>query len=257
MFKNIFKTKKAYEPLDYEQRKYFENNILFLNGAFPEPPMDTRKVFTPSDKDFPIKWDDSEETAIRALKIVSENMQINFDDIELDFYTEGMTEFSANGGEPPIFLVNDEEQEYTAGLYFDKKENGKYEISINKTCLSNPESLIGTIAHELSHIKLLGEDKIVENDEYLTDLATVFFGFGIFSANSSFHFFKQSDRWGYNSTGYLKFDEWAYCLALFAFLRYEDNPEWSKHLNLTIKKEFDRCMKYMLENEQDIFNFKD
>lgn len=255
MLKKLFKSNKVYEPLDYELRKYFENNILWLNEVFPEPALDKRKVFTLSENDFPIEWNGSEKNALDTLKIVSENMQINFDEIEIDFYTEGMTELNMGG--PPIFLENDEEQEFSAGLYHDKNEKGKYEISINSVCLKNPEALIGTIAHELSHVKLLGEEKIEENDEYLTDLATVFWGFGIFTANASFQFFQENDRWGYNSIGYLKFDEWAYCLALFAFLRYEDKPYWSDLLNPTIKKEFYKCLKYMQENEQDIFKFEE
>ncbi len=254
MFK-YFKSKKSYQPLDHELRKYFEYNILFLEELFPSPSLDKRKIFTPTEVDFPIKWNGLKENAIDVLKIVSENMQINFDDIEIDFYTEGITEL--NTGTSPIFLEDDKEHNFSAGLYWDKNENEVYEIAINEACLKNPETLISTIAHELSHIKLLGEQKLEENDEYLTDLASVFFGFGVFSANASFQFSQENDRWGYSSTGYLKANEWAYSLALLTFLREEDNPNWSNYLNPTIKNEFQRCLKYMVENETEIFKFDD
>lgn len=181
-------------------------------------------------------------------------MQINPDEIELDFYSEGITEL--NTGTFPIFLENDTEEDLTAGLYFDKNANGKYEVAINEINLDNPEALIATLAHELCHIKLLGEKKMAENDEYMTDLATVFFGFGVFTSNASFQFSQEYDRWKYSSAGYLKYDEWAYSLALFAFLRYEENPTWSESLNPTIKKEFQKCLEYMLNNEEEIFNFE-
>ena len=251
MLKKLFKPKKIYEPLDYERRKYFENNILCLVDDFSETQIENRKVFLPTENDFPIKWNQSEENAIEVLKIVSKNIQLDFDEIEIDYYIEGVTEM--NTGSSPIFLENDENESLTSSFYFGRNEQGKYEIGINKKYLGFPETLTATIAHELSHVKLLGENKIQENDEYLTDLATVFFGFGIFGANASFQFYQENDRWGYSSGGYLKFDEWAYCLALFAFLREEDEPEWSNYLNPTIKKEFNRCLKYMLENEDEIF----
>lgn len=255
MFSKLFKSKKTYEPLDYSLRKYFENNILCLIDFFPEPTLDNRKVFLPSEDDIPINWNKSKTNVTEAMKIVSEAMQINPDEIEMDFYTEGMTEL--NTGTTPIFLENAAEEERTAGLYFDKNENGKYEISINEINLGNPEALIATLAHELCHIKLLGEKKMEENDEYMTDLATVFFGFGVFTSNASFQFSQEYDRWAYSTAGYLNHNEWAYSLALFAFLRYEENPAWSEFLNPTIKKEFHRCLQYMLENEEEIFKFKE
>lgn len=255
MFSNLFKSKKAYEPLDYELRKYFENNILCLIDFFPESPLENRKVFLPTQDDIPINWNKSKEDAIEALKIVSEAMRIDPDEIELDFYSEGMTELST--GTFPLFLENDTEEDLTAGLYFDKNTDGKYVVAINETNFGNPDALIATLAHELCHIKLLGEKKMEENDEHMTDLATVFFGFGVFSSNASFQFSQEYDRWGYRSTGYLNYDEWAYSLALFAFLRYEENPAWSEFLNPTIKKEFHRCLQYMVNNEEEIFKFKE
>lgn len=255
MFKKIFQTKKTSEPLNYDLRKYFEYHILWLQETFPEPEIGERKIFIPTESDFPIKWNGSKKSVFEVVKIVAENMQINPNEIEVDFYDEGLTEIG--GGTSTIFLENDTESNLTAGLYHGKNENGKYEVSVNVAYLNNPESIIATVAHELCHIKLLGENKIEENDEYLTDLATVFWGFGIFTANTSFQFYQQNDRWGHNSSGYLKQEDWGYSLALFAFLRYEDEPEWSKYLNSTVKKDFEKSLAYMIENESEIFKFEE
>ncbi|MCL2247002.1 MAG: hypothetical protein FWC10_07820 [Lentimicrobiaceae bacterium] len=252
MFKNLFK-KKNYEPLDYEWRKYLEQNICFLDGLFPEPTLDKRKVFLPTKTDFPIQWNSSKENVYEVVKIVAENMQINPNEIEINFYEEGLVEINMGGS--TLFLENDTKEARTAGLYHGKNKTGKYEISINTNILNNPVQLIATVAHELSHVKLLGEKK-ADDDEYLTDLATVFFGFGIFTANASFQFSQEKDRWVYNASGYLKHDEWGYALALFAFMRYEDNPEWITFLNPTIKKEFEKSIRYMIENESEIFKFE-
>jgi len=254
MLKNFFRAKKIYEPLDYEKRKYFENNMLWLLDTFPVPTLDQRKVFLPIEQDFPFQWTSSKDDVLELLKIIAENMQIQSNDVEVDFYREGLVEL--NSGMSPIFLENDPDTPGTAGLYHGKNKRGKYEVSINSNYLDNPISIVATIAHELCHIKLLGENKVAENDEHLTDLATVFFGFGIFTANASLQFRQQIDRWSYGG-GYLKYDEWAYALALFAFLRYEDKPEWSKYLTPSIKQELKKNLAYMVGNEEEIFKFVD
>ncbi|MBY0426096.1 MAG: hypothetical protein K2Q22_10700, partial [Cytophagales bacterium] len=85
---------------------------------------------------------------------------------------------------------------------------------------------------------------------YLTDLTTIFFGFGIFGANTAFQFYQGNDRWGYSKLGYLTQEEWAYGLALWAYLRNEPKPEWIKFLNVTVKKEFEKCLIYIIENKE-------
>lgn len=55
----------------------------------------------------------------------------------------------------------------------------------------------------------------------------------------------------------MNYDEWAYSLALFASLRYEENPAWSQFLNPTIKKEFEKSLQYILDNEEEIFKFEE
>jgi hypothetical protein len=250
----IFKSKK-YEPLDYKHRKYFEYNFLWLCDMFPEVDLLERKIFVPNYNDFPIQWNGSENNAFDAAKIICGNMQIPFEDIELYFYQEGVEEL--NAGFTPIIMQNAENKLSAAGRYHGKNKKGKYKISINEISLKNAERLITTITHELAHVKLMNLKEFANADEHLTDLSTVFFGFGIFTANSSFNFFQNNNRWGYSRVGYLNQDEWAYSLALLAFSREEDKPEWSLYLNKTIKKEFNRCLKYLLENEDEIFKFED
>jgi hypothetical protein len=44
---------------------------------------------------------------------------------------------------------------------------------------------------------LLGENRIIENDEKLTDLTTVFFGLRIFNANAAFQTYRGVDYSGW------------------------------------------------------------
>tara|TARA_Y100001978_G_C23605063_1_gene390716 strand:- start:190 stop:960 length:771 start_codon:yes stop_codon:yes gene_type:complete len=252
---DLFKSKKDPRPLDYDLRKFFENNWLCLMHAFPEPDIKDRKIRVPEPSDFPIKWQNSKENAQDVLAIVAPQMEIDPALIELEFYKNNPRELDS--GISSIFLESDPDSSEAAGMYFHEKVDGKFQIALDEALLQNPENLIATLSHELAHVKLLGENVMEEADEMTTDMTTVYFGMGIFNANAAFRFYQEMDRWGYNSLGYLKIEEWAYVLALLAFTREEDNPEWENYLSKDVYSEFDCCLTYMLENEEEIFHFEE
>lgn len=244
--------RQSSEPLDSVLRKFFENNLLWLNQEFPDPPIKERKVFTTLE-DLNITKKVTEDKALQVLKLVATQMQLEPAEINLTFFENPTKEIDT--GSSTIFLETDPETPEAAGLYHHKDENGIYTISLDAEILERPEAMVATLAHELAHVKLLGQLGLEENDEHLTDLATVYFGFGVLGANNAFQFYQTADRWGYRNLGYLKQEEWAYALALFAYIRYEDEPSWSPFLNKTIKKDFDRSLKFIQENTDKIFQF--
>jgi len=252
---NVFKeyikrhlgNKKQYIPLDEELRKYFEKNIQCLIEDFQEPLLEIRKVLTPTPVDFPIKWDNSESNAIEVIKILSKQLVINIEDIELFFFNEGIEELTT--GIYGMALETEYENSSTSESNFAKNDKGKYEIKVNINTLKDPNILVANIAYELTQIKLYGEKKIHYIDGVFAELAAIIFGFGVFNANASFNFIKQNSGWNYIRTGFLNFDEWAYALAFFAFLRKELDPDWSNYLNPTIKNEFVKCLKYIADKE--------
>jgi hypothetical protein len=112
-------------------------------------------------------------------------------------------------------------------------------IRIAESQLQHPMSLVATLAHELAHVILLGGgllDPTIPDHEWVTDLLPVFLGVGIFSANATV---QESHEdlgvrywWRIGRQGYLPSRVLGYGLALFAFLRGEDQPEWAAHLRL-------------------------
>ncbi len=86
--------------------------------------------------------------------------------------------------------------------------------------------MVATLAHELGHIHLLGHGRIsddVEDHEPLTDLLTVFFGMGIFTANAVMYeqYWENGvlSGWSMGRRGYLGMPVYGYALARFARLR--------------------------------------
>jgi len=99
----------------------------------------------------------------------------------------------------------------------------RIQISYVPALLQRPDRLIATFAHELAHYLLAtaAEPPPCEADEieFLTDLAAVYLGFGIFLANTRFDFEVLSagplQGWRMGHSGYLPEADLIFALALF------------------------------------------
>jgi hypothetical protein len=191
-------------PVSEDMRKWLDYAFNWLTLAFGEEQIITRKVLTPHHTDFPIRYDGEENSAKGTIEILALQMEIDPDDIHLDVYSEGESKIST--GSPfgnAIYLNQFDDEKYSGGLYFGKEKDGKYHIGLERQKLLSPESMIATLAHELAHIKLLGENGISENDERLTDLTTTVFGLGIFNANAAFNSFQTINSHGWSNLAIL------------------------------------------------------
>lgn len=116
---------------------------------------------------------------------------------------------------------------------------GLYEgaiIKIAEDQFGNPNDLVGTMAHELAHLRLLGEGRAMSeafDNELLTDLTAVFFGFGIFLANCPRYYDSLNKLWpGTTLTKpeYMTGPMFGYALAHVAWFQEEERPAWADHL---------------------------
>ena len=251
----LFRKKQNNEcPIDPEMRLWMENAFLWLATQFGQENIATKPMLLPTPEHFPIRYDGSTESLIKTAEIVARQMEIDIGLINMDTYEQNIQEFRGDLGHR-IWTEVDKDcgESLSAGLYFDKNENGKFDILIEKKNLSDPENLVATIAHEFSHIKLLGEERLDFNDEELTDLTPVVFGLGIFNANAAFKEHRSYDSYSHNSIGYLKQREWGYALALYAYFRKEENPPWLKHLTPNIQSDVKKSMNFINDNKDSVF----
>ncbi len=162
--------------------------------------------------------------------------------------------------ENPLWLVNQQGKYLppgAAGLY--EKKTGKAKIHIEVSDLTQAADLIGTMAHELSHLRLMGEYR-VQGDEYdnelLTDLNAVFHGFGLFLANSPRNWESQNSSWPGTShirPEYMTPPMYGYALAHLAWLRHEAKPEWARYLRGDSKTNFRYAHHYLLKTGDSSF----
>jgi hypothetical protein len=241
-------------PVDEDNRRWLEDSFLLLLAFFGKENTRQRKVLVPHHSDFPIVYNGSEETGFETLRIVARQMEIEPEHIHLEFYDDRVKEVAT--GSPfgqGIYLTADKDESGAAGLYWGKGQDDKYLVSLVRSKLQQPENMVATLSHELAHIKLLGENRIVDNDEKLTDLTTIFFGLGIFNANAAFQTYRGIDYSGWQKLGYLSQMEWGYALALFAYVREEKNPKWIGHLTINVKGDFIQGQNFIEANPELVF----
>jgi hypothetical protein len=257
MSKWFFKKSNIECPIDLQTRLWMENAFMWLAKQYGKQNIQRKQTLLPTFKHFPVQYNSSNDSLIKTGEVVAKQMEIDFTLINLQIFNQGTQEIQGDFGFRIFTKVDKESEEQLAsGLYFDKNEEGKYDIFIENRNLQDPESLVATLAHEFAHIKLLGEKRIDQNNESLTDLTTVIFGLGLFNANSSFKEHKNFDSWGYRSVGYLKQREWGYALALYSYYREEDEPEFVKYLTPNIKHDFKKSMNYINSNAEKVFKEK-
>lgn len=100
------------------------------------------------------------------------------------------------------------------------------EMGVHVAQLANPESAVGVMAHEVAHAwrahhHLQADDR--DREELLTDLTTIYLGFGILTTNNTDRYRASGNwketRWSVNSGGYLPPQAMSWVLALQASAR--------------------------------------
>lgn len=244
---NFFRKSPVVCPIPEENRIWMEEAFTWLLDQFDREKVITRKILRPVTDDFPVTFNQTEDDAYALLPLIASQMEIDPALIELDFYDQSLMEFGSAAGK--IFSQQTPGEKYSAGLYRNRQSQGKFRVSIEAAQLKNTENLVATLAHEFAHIKLIGEKRITENDEYLTDLVPVIFGLGIFNANASFRFYTSNESWGYQQQGYLKQQDWGYALALYAFIRNEsETPAWIDFLAPNIRSDFKKSAAFLTKH---------
>lgn len=242
----MFWNKKKKLPITDEDRVWVDESLNWLRAEFGEEHFMKTRTVTPTKDFYDRTFDGTEKDAKFILQRTMELMNIQNVDIKLDFFSDSPIEmFDGTTLTTPADINGSWK---SASGTFEQNDNGTT-ISIENQQLKNPISLIATISHELSHQILLGENRIEENDEFLTDFTAIIYGFGIFIGNSRFQFTSQGFGWKSSSQGYLPEQIIAYTMAWLSNERNE-KTNYSQFLDKSIKKYFDQSLSWLTDNEK-------
>lgn len=221
-------------PVDSVKREFLEAGWEVLEAAFGFERVRKSPLILPTEEYFPDPYSGTEDDVEAILNRVCQYMDVDPRRVKLAYFSDQRIT------EGPTALGT-----------FRKKLN-KFEVAIKYEVLGDPLTIVATIAHELGHIHLIGNNQI-SDDEMLTDLLTVFFGMGVFSANAAL---KETNwrsgnwsGWSVGKQGYLDMRDYGYAFAMFARTREENGSAWKNHLRLDVRSAFQQTMK-LFEQEK-------
>jgi len=244
-------------PVDDDERLWVDEGFARLEKMLGRSRLLEAKVIEPIPEHFPDAYDASEAAAEILFARVCDYMQVERRRLKLEIFPDETEELR----ETSHWNINTGRQ--AAGVYIRdeaaEKEEDRVAIALRSTLLKEPIALVATVAHELGHVILLGGghmDRNTPDHEPMTDLLTVFLGFGIFSANSAARFKQYSDAgwhgWSMQRLGYLPQEVYGYALAKFAAERSESKPEWSRHLSTNVRVYFKRSRAWLAKNAKPV-----
>ncbi|WP_299437936.1 ankyrin repeat domain-containing protein [uncultured Aquimarina sp.] len=235
-------------PITLEDKKWVEESITFLEDKIGEKEAEIRTVL-PTHPYFQREFKGTISDVRFLLSMIMKLMNIENVNIQVELFNTGSIKTKDGRILTTPADINGRWKSAT-GMY--QNVNGITTIFIANDQLKKPESLIATIAHELSHQLLLGEHWIKDNDEYLTDLLAIVYGFGIFIGNSKFNFSSEqigfNNIWKMSKQGYLPDQVIAYAMAYLSLKRGE-SINYVTFLDKTIAKYFKQSIKYLKKKD--------
>ena len=177
----------------------------------------------------PRDYDGSEQAGRVLCEQIARRMDVQPERIDLafDLIEEGRP---ARG---PLRITRQRSGEWARG-------EQRNRIRLAPELMADPVALVAVFAHEVGHELLLGARRVEvtrPDHEPLTDLLTVFYGLGIFTANASFEVRRHPSGRGKQplARGYLREDALAKAMTHYALLRGERHPVWRKQLDRAVR----------------------
>jgi len=232
-------------PVGPTVKAWLEGRVAWIVREFGIERMREEMVL-PNDDFFPGEYNGTEDDARRLFEQVCEYMDVSASRVELRFYRVS---------DPHARSPFSESWARSAGLY--QERDGRAVIQVEESQLSDTLSLVATIAHELAHVHLLGDRRLQKNEddgERVTDLLAVFLGFGVFTANSASRanvFLGLVEGRSGGTRGYLSDDEFAYALAILAWLRNEHKPSWARLLRPNVREPMLGALRWLAEADEN------
>jgi hypothetical protein len=229
-------------PCDPAAKAWVEDRLRWLTKQFGLHTFLERPIILPTEEFFPDPWDGSPKAARLMFQRVCEYMGVAPNKVELQFFD----------AKPDSLHRLDPALGIAAGTWSgtaDPWQRGV--IRLERGGLDRPADLVGVMAHELAHQRLLGGGRADPNafdNELLTDLTAAFHGFGVFLANNPRKSTGELSRWpGTNlyRPEYMSEPMLGYALAHIAWHRDEPSPAWVKALRWAPRAVFKQGLRFL------------
>jgi hypothetical protein len=248
-------------PVSDDERLWVDEAFGRLEKMLGRARMLDARVVLPDAEHFPDPYDGTPATAGKLFERMCEYLRVDRARAELEIFPDETDELRAilpywSGGSPGCAGLYIHDTTEAVNRKRGAEDMRRMLVALRSTLLKDPVPLVATIAHELGHVILIGggllDPAAAADHESITDLLTVFLGFGIFNANSAARFgqFQDAGRqgWSMSRLGYLPQTVYGYALAKFATRRGEHKPAWARHLTTNVRAYFKSSHAWLARN---------
>lgn len=203
-----------YLPTGAEQ-KWLLENLAKLVGQRGYEPLVLHPIVEPTRRFFPEHRGDTLYVLDRTTRRLMQYAGLGQLLVQLEFFSD--TQVREGVGVRPTRCAS-------AAALFSGIDRGRCRFGVNMEQSGDAEHLVGVMCHEVAHAYRAQHGLNVpeeDEEELLTDLTTVYLGFGILSTNNSLRYRSHgeldggavSTTWGTSSTGYLPPQALSFLLA--------------------------------------------
>lgn len=205
-----------------EDQEWLIDRTAVLLGRCGVEPFLCAPLLTPNDRCFPDRWSPDERGARILIKRLFAHALLSPLDAAVALY---IPETQAD----PFAHLTGQVTHRGAAAWYAGTHEGIAHFAIDVRQLRDPVGVVGILCHEVAHA-WRNHQGIVEEDrsqeELLTDLTTLYLGFGILSANASYRYHQSGQQvgalayteWSHHRTGYIPFQGMCFLLAAQALL---------------------------------------
>jgi len=234
-------------PVTQDQRKW-------VDEGFRRPSrMTTARVVLPTDEYFPDPWHPDPDGLRSLFHRVCGLLHVDAGRIDLQVIPDDARKLI------DLIPIADARSSGAAGVHMSGDQGELPVIGVRSSSLRDPLIVVAILAHELGHVILPGGGLIardVQDMEPMTDLATVYPGLGVFTANACCRFEQHQDSyrsgWSTRAHGYLSEPLYGCALARFAGDRGEADPPWAGYLGTNLRAYFHQAAVWLRSGEQPI-----
>ena len=236
----MFKFFKPKLPIDLLDKAWIEYRWSWLCRNLGADLMHNAPIRTMAD--FPELSDLTEQSARQLFQRISAQFEFPENSVEFEFFDDANRAAEYDDGSSAL------------GLYEPGNDLHDGKISVATSLLQRPAEMVSTMAHELGHHLLLGgSGKLLAADEldheHLTDLVSVFTGFGLFTANCTVQDQSYTDggmnHFYISKSGYLSSIQFGYALGLMAWMRNDNSLKWLNQLRPDAKVSCRKAIRYL------------
>ena len=236
----LFKKKNFQPTVTPEDKEWIEQSFIWFIEVFGLDKLKEQPFILPTRENFPYDNLKDNNQFQQLFEQLCKYWDLNPNEIIVKFFDD----IKSKQWEAmiPQGQFNDPGGVYNQIYTTDEK---RFRIQLAKSNLDHPQLIVSVIAHELAHVRLLGGNYIKNSDpdmEPFTDLATIYFGFGVFLANSV----QTQDIYWISRSGYLPDQIISYANALLCYITEHEASNYYNLLNSNTRELFKKDFEFLM-----------